>query len=234
MVIASRLSVVNCCTGLHWWLLVIETFRTQGTNKQKRNHETAHSVTSLSIFREIQAMINLKGYVVQKRFLMLTFSPRYKQCHRLIAFVGINAALLPASLAHGCNTKGQGKAWAVSVELRQHRSIRVQGCGCIVWSTLPIPGWQGHATTQGNKNRFIILGVPVTLCTFKEVVLWMGLVGFPARPSGLLILQVFTLCRCPLTQHFPEYFTLTPWNSFRENASFPKSGTILGGQRNQR
>lgn len=55
--------------------------------------------------------------MVQERFLMQTFFPHYKQCHRLIAFVGINAILLRGNLIPGCNKKGQGKAWAISTEL---------------------------------------------------------------------------------------------------------------------
>lgn len=54
--------------------------------------------------------------MVQERFLLLTFSPHYKQCHRLIAFVGINAILFRGNIVPECNTKGQGKAWAINTE----------------------------------------------------------------------------------------------------------------------
>lgn len=70
--------------------------------------------------------------MVQERFLKLTFSPYYKQCHRLIAFVGMNAILLRGNLVPRCNTKGEGKAWATSTELQQHKTIGVQDWRCIV------------------------------------------------------------------------------------------------------
>lgn len=126
--------------------------------KKKRKHETAHSVTLLPALGEIQPVLNLKAYGVQKRFLVLT-SPCYKRHHRLIGFVGIDAVLLRGSLAHGCNTKGQGKTWAISTELWQCRSIRrSQAC---MW----------HTTTQNNQKHCMIWGAPVTLCALKEFVL---------------------------------------------------------------
>ena len=149
MVIARRLSVFNNCTSLHRWLLFIEPFHTQRTNNKqtKRNRRTAHSITLLSTLGEIQAMINLKGYMVQKRFLMLTFSAHYKQCHSPIAFVAINP-VLRGSLPHGCNTKGQEKSWAVRTGPQRHRAICVQVAGalselCAVDPSL-VGGTQNH------------------------------------------------------------------------------------------
>lgn len=82
----------------------------------------------------------------------------------MIAFVGIDAVLLRGSLAHGCNTKGQGKAWAISTELRQCRSIHVQGFGCIVWALrCRSQASMWHTTTWSNKKHFTIQGVPMTL-----------------------------------------------------------------------
>lgn len=48
-----------------------------------------------------------------------------------------------------------------------------------------------------------------------EGVLWV-----PCK--ALLILQVFILCHCPLTQHLAEYFSFTALNGSRENGTFPK------------
>lgn len=151
----------------------------------------------------------------------------------MIAFVGINAVLLRRSLAHGCNTKAQGKAWAISTELRQHRSIRIQAMGALSELYAVEPRLVGCTRPpRVTKSTWRFRGSP-WLFTLKEFVLWMGFVRFLARPSGLLILQVFILCHCPLTHNFPEYFTSVALVSFRENASLPKSGMILGGWRNQ-
>lgn len=43
-----------------------------------------------------------------------------------------------------------------------------------------------------------------------------------ARSSSFLILQVFILCHCPLTHHFPEYFSFTALNKSREKGPLPK------------
>lgn len=78
--------------------------------------------------------------------------------------------------------------------------------------------------TWGNKKLFKSTsgGVPVTLCTLKEFVLWMVFYGCLARSSSLLILQVFILCHCPVTQHFPEYFSFIALKSSRKNGTLPK------------
>lgn len=145
--------------------------------------------------------------MVQKRFLMLTFSPYYKQWHRLIAFVGINAVLLRGSLAHGCNTKGQAKAWAISAELWQHRSIHVQGCGRIVWALhCRSQTCRWPTTMQGNKKLFTIQGGPMTLCTLKEFVLWIEFVGFLARPSGFTDFTTLHLVPLSPNSAFPRIF----------------------------
>lgn len=171
-------------------------------------------------------MINFKSYAVQERFLVLTFPPQwhmtfppcYKQWHRLIAFVGIKAALCRGSPAHGCYSEEQESC--------------KQGCNCSL----------EQRGQQRRRAGVFCVGLAVSI---HEARLWCGtwrtkstLLCWgscdPVHLQGLPALQAFLLCRCPLLPHFPENFTWIALESFREKVSLPKSGMILGGWRNQK